>query len=527
MSDAIENNRALFEIYNRNLQKFEEQLALKGFDIALINQIDRTKKELTRIDGEYADMTATHAPGSPETLKPLPLSLQKYDSFMIKFAKEFQEWNGNVLLTGSKFELSVIASLKGTEIAAHVFVARYADSHWKIVAEDAGVTAELSKLLERNSPLRDLLLHAAQVNHATVAMLPTDSKQCLFIPFLGNNRPQLLVIYELSPDFIFDTAIELILTTLLNATEYFAKPRPIEFIEPLIYNALKQKFGYVSEELYNRQYFLFNQRLETMTAHFEPIIFLSPDKPRIYGWEALAREPDKSVAPIDLFQTAELWGTRFKLQLDMYFLKVATAKYPLINEHGQVARKHHILPLSVNVYPESLIRTRYYETIKQIGIEGSMPLDSLFLEISEKLPIPIVDDISKDQHPIEAFREKLYQYMDLGIRFSIDDFGVGYASSSRLSRLGPACIKIDRDALSDRFGHFTFAYVIGLARRMPGYTQVIAEGIDNESMFSIRQLYELGVRYIQSHTFGRARPTVDNQLPKEMVQQIREALKGL
>ena len=60
-----------------------------------------------------------------------------------------------------------------------------------------------------------------------------------------------------------------------------------------------------------------------------------------------------------------------------------------------------------------------------------MPLDNLFLEISEKLPIPIVDNISKDQHPIEAFREKLYQYMDLGIRFSIDDFGVGYASSSR------------------------------------------------------------------------------------------------
>ena len=37
--------------------------------------------------------------------------------------------------------------------------------------------------------------------------------------------------------------------------------------------------------------------------------------------------------------------------------------------------------------------------------------------------------------------------MDVGIKFSIDDFGVGYASSSRLSRLGPACIKIDRDAL--------------------------------------------------------------------------------
>ncbi len=526
MSDAIENNRTLFEIYNRNLQKFEEQLALKGFDIAISNQIDHTKRELTRINREFADMMAEHALGSPETLKPLPLSLQKYDSFMIKFAREFQEWNGNTLLNGSKFELSVIASLKCTEISTHVFIARHSDSHWKVMAEDTGVTTELSKLLERNASLRDLLQYASQIDHATVAPLPPDSKQCLFMPFLSNNQPQLLVMYELSPDFVFDTAIELILATLLNATDCFAKSKPIEFIEALIYNALKQKFGYVSQETYNRQNFLFNQRLETMTVHFEPIIYLSPDKPRIYGWEALARESNKSFAPIDLFQTAELWGTRFKLQLDMYFLKIATTKYPL-NEQGQVMRKHHILPLSVNVYPESLIRKVYFETIRQIGVEGDMPLDSLYLEISEKLPLPFVDDSPKNQHPIEAFREKLFRFMDLGIKFSIDDFGVGYASSSRLSRLGPACIKIDRDALSDRFGHFTFAYVIGLARRMPGYTQVIAEGIDNESMFSIRQLYELGVRYIQSHAFGSARPTINNQLPKEMVQQIREALEGL
>jgi len=75
------------------------------------------------------------------------------------------------------------------------------------------------------------------------------------------------------------------------------------------------------------------------------------------------------------------------------------------------------------VYPESLIRTRYFETIKRIGTEGNMPLDSLFLEISEKLPLPLVDNVGQDGHPIGAFRDKLYRFMDLGIRFSIDDFG--------------------------------------------------------------------------------------------------------
>src|SRR5688572_6355423 len=114
MNDDAVNNRALFEIYKRNLQKLEEQQALGGFNLALTNQIEQTQKELTRVNRDYAELTAVYAPGSPQTLKPLPVSLQKFDSFMIKFAKEFQEWNGNVLLTGSKFELSVIASLKCT-----------------------------------------------------------------------------------------------------------------------------------------------------------------------------------------------------------------------------------------------------------------------------------------------------------------------------------------------------------------------------------------------------------------------------
>jgi EAL domain-containing protein (putative c-di-GMP-specific phosphodiesterase class I) len=526
MSDAIANNRALYDIYQRNLQRLEEQRALAGFDPALANQIEHTRNELIRLEREHDALTAAHAPGSPQTLKPLELSLQKYDGFMIKFAREFEEWNGAALLKGTKFELSVINSLRSTGIAAHVFTARLGNSAWSIQAENAGSTAELSQLVERNMTLRDLLLHAARLDHATIATPPNSSQQCLFFPFSDGRQLQLLVLYGLNTDLTLDSALELILATLLHSTENLSQPRPIDYIEPAIYNAVKRKFGYVSDEMYNRQFFLFNQRLEKMTVHFEPIIYLSPDKPRISGWEALARDSDSSRAPVDLFETAELWGTRFKLQLDMYFLRVATEKYP-VDAHGQVMRKHHILPLSVNVYPESLIRTRYFETIKRIGAEGHMPLDSLFLEISEKLPIPPVADSNHDRHPIEAFRERLYRFMDSGIRFSIDDFGVGYASSSRLSRLGPACVKIDRDALSDNYGNFTLAYVLGLARRVPGYTQVVVEGYDNESKFSMRSLYELGVRYVQSHYFGTARPLVDNQLPRQAVLEIRDALKGL
>src|SRR5262245_23338804 len=99
MSDATANNRALFDIYQRNLQKLEEQRAMLGIDVppALVSQIEDIRNELIRLESEHDALTVAHAPGSPQTLKPLELSLQKYDSFIIKFAREFEEWNGAAL----------------------------------------------------------------------------------------------------------------------------------------------------------------------------------------------------------------------------------------------------------------------------------------------------------------------------------------------------------------------------------------------------------------------------------------------
>lgn len=88
-------------------------------------------------------------------------------------------------------------------------------------------------------------------------------------------------------------------------------------------------------------------------------------------------------------------------------------------------------------------------------------------------------------------------------------------------------MKIDRDALLDAYGHFTLSYVLGLARRMPGHTQVIVEGFDSESGYSLRRLYELGVRYIQGHVYGPARAAIDNRLPAADVETIRKELHGL
>lgn len=154
-----------------------------------------------------------------------------------------------------------------------------------------------------------------------------------------------------------------------------------------------------------------------------------------------------------------------------------------------------------------------------------MPLNKLYLEISEKDQIPVPENWDGKQNSVEAYRDHLNFYRDLDIHFSIDDFGIGYSSSSRVSRLGPAFVKIDRDALIDSFGNFTLSFVVSLARRLPGETRVIVEGYDDDSVLSLKKLYELGIRYIQGHKLGKTRPEIDDRLPKDVVEMIQKELK--
>jgi EAL domain-containing protein (putative c-di-GMP-specific phosphodiesterase class I) len=296
--------------------------------------------------------------------------------------------------------------------------------------------------------------------------------------------------------------------------------------------------------MYSRQFSLFSKRLSAMTVYFEPIVYLHPTQPYVWGWEALARDPITEKAPFDLFNIAELWGRRFQLELDMYFLQKAVQSYLTITVEQDVrrqpslknqaysgsakqplrVRKEEMQPLSINVYPESLIRTRYLEVVRDVYLDGTMPLNKLTLEISEKLPLPLPNLSDGHRDPFEWFRGYIRQLQQFDVRLAIDDFGVGHASSERLSRLNASTVKIDRNALLYKFGDTTINYVNDFARNIPGYMQVIVEGVDYDSLFPLRALYDNHIRYVQGHSLGKARSIV-NRLSKEEVTSICTALQ--
>ena len=152
----------------------------------------------------------------------------------------------------------------------------------------------------------------------------------------------------------------------------------------------------------------------------------------------------------------------------------------------------------------------YYETVKQIIKDKVISPRNLILEISEKTDLPQFADGVRLKNPLSNFKKQLVQYVSkLKIRFAIDDFGVGYASVSRLAGLNPSHVKIDRELLYNHSSDIIIRFVhdlVGANNLNPA--KVIVEGIDENTPVSLPSLREVGVSYIQGHLVGKPQPEV-------------------
>ena len=69
-------------------------------------------------------------------------------------------------------------------------------------------------------------------------------------------------------------------------------------------------------------------------------------------------------------------------------------------------------------------------------------------------------------------------------------------------------MKIDRDALLHHLGGFTLEYALRLVSESLGKIKMIVEGFDDQSKFSLAELYKLRIRYVQGYLLGKAEKSV-------------------
>lgn len=162
----------------------------------------------------------------------------------------------------------------------------------------------------------------------------------------------------------------------------------------------------------------------------------------------------------------------------------------------QIANWQHLnldVIVSVNISVTQLCNADFVDTLEALLTRyGCLP-NSLELELSEPA-------ISKSD---DVMLRNIAQLRYLGVRVSVDDFGMGYSNLARLNELSFDWIKIDRSLIANLpYNSQLVKMTIDICKLMKA--RIVAEGVENED--SASWLYENGCDELQGYLFSRPLP---------------------
>ena len=228
---------------------------------------------------------------------------------------------------------------------------------------------------------------------------------------------------------------------------------------------------------------------EELVLHYQPKAALSTGE--VTHVEALVRwqRPEHGIVPpAEFIPLAEHTG--LIRQLSRYVLDAALRQLHAWLEAGLD------IGVAVNLSARNLLEADLPDQIAELLLLRGVPAERLVLEITEST-------IMADP---ERALGVLGRLGEMGIRLSVDDFGVGYSSLSYLKRLPVDEIKIDRSFVANMDTQEEDAFIvrstIDLARNLG--LHVVAEGVETEAVWD--ELGSLGCDYGQGWYLGKPMP---------------------
>jgi EAL domain-containing protein (putative c-di-GMP-specific phosphodiesterase class I) len=228
---------------------------------------------------------------------------------------------------------------------------------------------------------------------------------------------------------------------------------------------------------------------EEFVLHYQPIVELSTGE--TVGFEALVRwqKPGSGLVYPDRFiRIAE--DTGMILPLGVWVLREACRT--MRGWHEEFARERP-LTISVNLSARQFAQPDLAQQVRQIIEETGIDPGTVKLEITESVTM------GNAQQTVSVLSE----LRELGVRFSIDDFGTGFSSLSYLHRFPFEMLKIDRSFVlrmgQDGDSGAIIRTIVNLARDLG--MQVVAEGAETEA--HVAQLKKLHCDFAQGYFFSR------------------------
>ena len=231
---------------------------------------------------------------------------------------------------------------------------------------------------------------------------------------------------------------------------------------------------------------------EQFSMYYQPIYDLSSGSFR--SAEALVRlnlDTDKYgfIGPDEFIPIAEQNGTIFQID-EMVMRKVCS--FIAKDEFRNLGVEF----VDVNLSGVQCIRENMAEYIRTFIDEYGIDPSKLNLEITETAEIC----------GSESLVENMNILSNQGVRFSIDDFGTGFATGDYLYRLPVSFIKIDKSVLWEAMKDSGAMSVLGdtISMMKSVCEGVVVEGVENEDMKAI--LTEKGADFLQGYLFSKPLP---------------------
>ena len=191
------------------------------------------------------------------------------------------------------------------------------------------------------------------------------------------------------------------------------------------------------------------------------------------------------ISPGDFLPSAE----RYNLieRIDCWVVSKVIA---WLQENPQLAQQ---IMFSINLSGRSIGSQTFHNFLRQSLIDSDIAMSSLCFEITETA---VVDNVERSVEFINSIKQ-------LGVKFSLDDFGTGLSSFSYLKQFPVDYLKIDGEFVRD-ITRDDKSYVFVRSMTEVGHCldmEVIAEFVESDTMFD--KLREANVDYVQGYTVGK------------------------
>jgi EAL domain-containing protein (putative c-di-GMP-specific phosphodiesterase class I) len=228
---------------------------------------------------------------------------------------------------------------------------------------------------------------------------------------------------------------------------------------------------------------------EEFVVHYQPVMNLQTGE--VWGAEALLRwnHPERGLLePSQFVEVAEESGLIVPIGR-----QVLEQVCELAKELHQRDPRIPLLVLCVNVSARQLEHSEYVQGVERVlrrtGLEGSC----LCLEITETVFIKAATNQSQIFERLKG----------LGVRLSIDDFGVGYSSLSYLKRLPADILKVDKSFIKGLGGNVEDTAIVQMVVELAHTLgmETVGEGVESEEQ--VEQLREMGCDFGQGYYLAK------------------------